>query len=128
MSKQGKSFCVIAALAVSLTLAGCAGKDKPVEFKATQVQKQKLNLPPPDAVLQNPVKWYGIAKNTPPGERGSIEFFWSEMEKQGLTTGLALSSSDFKKLLRNEEQLKRYIKQQDAIIRAYRKYYEENSK
>jgi hypothetical protein len=128
MLKQGKSFCVIAAVAASLTLAGCTSKSKPVEFTATQVQKQKLNLPPPDAVLQNPVKWYGIAKNAPPGERGSIEFFWSEMEKQGLTTGLALSTNDFKKLLRNEEQLKRYIRQQDAIIRAYRKYYEENSK
>lgn len=128
MFKQGKSFCVIAALAVSLTLTGCAGKAKPVEFKATEIPRQKLNLPPPDAVLQNPVKWYGIAKSADPETRGSIGYFWAQMDKQGYTTGLALSPGDFKKLLKNEEALRRYIRQQDAIIRAYRKYYEENSK
>ena len=118
-----KSF---AALAVLLLVSGCATATKTVDVKTTVVQKPKLNLPPPDEVLLDPVKWYALAKKAPPGQRGSIEYFWQEMEKKGYTTGIAISPEDFKRLARNEDKKTKLIRQQQAIIKAYKKYYEEN--
>ena len=116
-----------AAFAVLLLVSGCASTgSKPVDVRTVTVQKPKLNLPAPDQVLLDPIKWYALAKKAPPGQRGSIEHFWQEMEKKGYTTGMAISPEEFKKIARNEDKKAKLIRQQQAIIKAYRKYYEEN--
>ena len=124
MNKLSYLICV-GLLATSTILTGCA-TTKTVDFKATTVQRPHLILPTADQILQDPIRWYAIAKKAPPGQKGSIEYFWQEMEKQGLTTGLVLSPSEYRKLARNTAKLQQYILQQKAIIKAYKRYYEEN--
>jgi len=112
-------------LVLPLILNGCASAPK-IQITTTSVEREKLNLPSPDKVLQNPVYWLAIAKNAPPGAKGSIVAFWQEMEAKGYTTALAISPADFRKISKNNAALRRYILQQAAIIKAYKKYYETN--
>jgi len=115
---------IVVLLTLPLALSGCA-KDR-LEIQTIPTTKARLNLPSPDEVLLNPVRWLGLSKNVPPGERGSIEYFWKQMKSRGYTTGVALSPADFRKLSANNAKLRKYILQQKSLIRAYRNYYEAN--
>lgn len=106
-------------------LSGCASTPK-LKVVTTQAERQKLNLPSVDQVMNDPVRWLAIVKNAPKGQKGSIEYFWQQMEKNGHSTGVALSPKDFRNMSRNNAKLRKYILQQKAIIRAYKKYYNEN--
>lgn len=119
------SYLIVALLALPLVLNGCASKPR-LEIDIAPVTKKQLNLPSPDAVLQNPVYWMALARKAPAGQKGSIEHFWQEMEAKGYSTALAISPADFRKLSKNNAALRRYILQQKAIIKAYKKYYNEN--
>lgn len=122
-----KKCLMIAVLVIpALVLSGCASRKEKVRIEISPIQRTKLNLPSPDEVIQNPVYWMVLAKNAPVGTKGSIEHFWQEMEKQGITTAIAISPAEFRKIKNNNARLRKFILQQKSIIRAYRKYYEAN--
>ena len=123
--KMINNYVLIAALAISVTLTGCT-KSKTVKIEVSPIQRQALNLPSPDQVMQDPVYWMALARKAPPGSKGSIEHFWQQLEKSGASTAVALSPAEFRKIKNNNARLRKYILQQKAIIRAYRKYYEAN--
>jgi hypothetical protein len=120
-----KNYAWIAALAISVTLTGCT-KSKTIKIEVSPIQRQQLNLPSPDQVMQDPIYWMALARKAPAGSKGSIEHFWQELEKSGASAAVALSPAEFRKLKNNNARLRKFILQQKSIIRAYKKYYAEN--
>jgi hypothetical protein len=114
-----------AALAVALVVSGCA-TTKEIKFTPTPIERQKIVLPSVDQISQDPIKYYLLVKSAPPGQPGSLEYFWQQLEKSGQLSGIAISASDYKKMQRNNAKVQQLILQQQAIISAYKKYYEAN--
>lgn len=120
-----KNYLIIAILGIFLS--ACAGDNNKIKIEA--IDKSPLNLPSPAQIESDPLKWYIIAKNSKEGQPGSIQYFWNDISnRNGNKVGVALSSNDFKRLKNNDIKKKRYILQLKAILRAYKDYYEKNSK
>ena len=115
-----RSYLLIAGLLV-LTLSGCAHKS--TKIKVEPIGRPTLVLPSPDQIIANPVHWYAVVKNAPAGQKGSIEYFF---QHQAGNLGLAVSPDDFRNISKNNAQLRRLILQQQALLRAYKNYYEAN--
>jgi len=89
-------YALAALLVVAPAISGCTPKQD-VSFQTVPVKKAKLVLPTVDQIVQDPLKYYVLSKNAPPGQKGSIEYFWQEMDKQGLRKPIKISTEDFKR-------------------------------
>lgn len=119
------SYLSIVALVVLPLLSGCAGGEK-IKVQTVSGAKPTLNLPSVDRIIQEPVKFRAIAEGIPAGQRGSIEDFWAFAKSKGYTTGIVLTPDEYKKIIRNNQRLRKFILQNKALMRAYREYYQEN--
>jgi len=108
---------IIAAILMTLFLAGCGGIDH-VFTKPEIVDKPPLLLPEPEPAQQIAMEWYIITKD-------NFEDKVREMEKRGGSVVLfALTGEGYQVLSLNTAELRRYIRQQRAIIAALKQYYE----
>jgi len=117
--------CVKLLLAVLLLSLGvsCA-KQKPIEIQTVAVEKTPLNLSAPEPIKTRKVTWFII---TP---ENYVEIF-SKLEKQKTDLVLfGLTDTGYQNISLNMAEIKRFIAEQDAIIKQYKKYYEtkENKK
>lgn len=119
------NYLSIVALMVLPLISGCAGGQK-IKIQTVSGAKQTLSLPNVDRIIQEPVKFWAIAENIPAGQRGSIEDFWVFAKKRGYSTGLVLTPDEYRKIIRNNQRLRKFILQNKALLEAYRKYYLEN--
>ena len=123
MLKNVKNYLLIAALI--LPISGCVTTKTKIIIEP--LHRQKLVLPTPSQFMSDPVHWYILSKKIPAGQKGSIEDFWSYAEKSGASAGLVLTPNDYKALARNNSKLRKFILQQQALIKAYKKYYNDNN-
>lgn len=99
---------------ILLTLGGCAFPHKytPIDTKPP------LNLRPADPVKMLPVRLHVI-------HMGIAEKKFEEIRNGGeKPVVFALTGTDYKNLAVNIQKLKTYIKTQQRIIEAYKRYYE----
>jgi hypothetical protein len=108
-----------AVIAVSLlVLTACASTKDPIVTNPVVQQKSKLVLPTPRSVKQQNVEWIVIT-------RENVDKKLAELEaKGGKVTLFAVTPDGYEKLSLNSAELRRYIEQQNAVIRAMREYYE----
>jgi hypothetical protein len=116
---QRINFGLISSLLLAtLLLSSCSSFRPDPEIKiVTQIEKTVVPIVPmPKPVQMNDIKIYVVSPNE------NLEEFKKEFEaKNGADAYIALSIKDYENLSNNFAELRRYIKQQKAII----VYYEE---
>lgn len=97
-----------------LLLSGCSFSGKPTPIDT----KPPLNLRPAEPIKMRPVRLHVI-------HMGIAEKKFQEIRDGGeKPVVFALTGTDYKNLAINIQKLKSYIKTQQRMIDAYRKYYE----
>jgi len=89
------------------------------------VEKPTLVLPNVDNVRLNDVNWIIVNKNAAPGSDAHIDTAF----KKGNTESLfAINPRDYEDLAINQANLVKAIRQYQAQVKAYKKYYETQQK
>lgn len=91
---------------------------KPIEIRSTPVEKPNLTLPQADELNLRKVDWTIITPE-------NFEEVVAEIEADGRPVAFfALTDKGYENLGLNLSDLRAYIQQQQAIIAAYKGYYE----
>lgn len=110
---------IISVLICSLVLSGCipTKKDK-LEVITKPIEKPKLDIPLPAPVKMQPLEWVVIT------DKNYNEVIERVKDPNGLVFLVALDEQSYKNLAINNASVLRYLREQKAVIAAYRKYYE----
>lgn len=104
-----------------LVLTACASTREPIVTNPIVQPKSKLVLPAPRPAKQYNIEWIVIT-------RENVDRKLAELEaKGGKVTLFAVTSDGYEKISLNAAELRRFIEQQNAVIKALREYYEENN-
>jgi hypothetical protein len=100
-----------------LTLIGCSST-KPLEILITPIKQVNLNLPEVDAITLDKVEWYIINKD-------NAEAVFAELDKKGYDEVLfGLNDKGYEIISVNMAKILSLVRQQAAIIGAYKKYHD----
>jgi len=100
-----------------LGLSGCSSI-KALEIFSTPVEKIHLNLKNPNPVESRLVQWFVITPE-------NMESVFKDLEKRKYSLVLfGLTDDGYTNLSLNNAELRKYIIEQQSIIKAYKKYYE----
>jgi hypothetical protein len=109
----------IALLSATVLLAGCLGSSEPVNVSYTPVQKPTLILPTIDQFGGRKVEWIVVTEE-------NFKEVIEQLRKDGKALALfALTEDGYEELSVNTANLRKLVEQQQAIIAAYERYYEE---
>lgn len=100
-----------------LTLTGCS-QTKELVVRNKPVEKPKLDIPLPAPVKMEPLQWYVIT------DKNYQEVIEKVKDGNGIAFLVATDEQGYKNLAINNSYLLRYIREQKAVLAAYRKYYE----
>lgn len=103
-------IAIVSLLAV-LVSACSTTRDRPVS-----IERPRLVVPNVQPVSQNSVRWYVITKE-------NAEEKLKELESRGITTVVVTTQVGYRNLNLNIAELRRYIRQQNAVIATYQRYY-----
>lgn len=110
---------ILTTLLTSLLLAGCAST-KQIEISASPIAKPPLTLPSTNKVKMRTVKWKVVTKN-------NVDQVMADLAKQGDNVVLfSLTDKGYEALSLNTADLRKLIMEQQAIIAAYKQYYEDS--
>lgn len=105
-----------------LALSGCGSMPRQIEISAKPIEKPKLVLPDATQLRLGEVEWIVITKE-------NAEEVFAELEKGRKDAALlGLTDEGYKVISTNHSDIMAYIQQQNAIIAAYKSYYEESEK
>lgn len=116
-----KSTITVATLLTLITItSGCTiGSQAPLEVVQTPRQRPELILPPVTQINTLPVDWVIITE-------GNIQEIFQQLRSEGNQPVLfALTTENYENLGINQAEFLRLIREQRAVIVAYRNYYEE---
>lgn len=108
----------------SSLISGCSlfKRSKEIEIKTVYVSKEKLEVEEPKPVEPKEVEWYIVTAD-------NIEQVYQELKSKNYDVVIfGLTDIGYKNLSLNLAELRKYIVQQRAIIKAYRDYYESEEK
>jgi len=108
---------------ITSLLGGCsllsAPKPQPIEIRSTPVEKPQLSLPNADELNLRGVEWVIITEE-------NFEEQVAKVNESGRPVAFfALTDKGYENLGLNLSDLRAYIQQQQAIIGAYKRYYEQ---
>ncbi len=107
-------------LTILSIISGCSSLPKEIFVSAEPIEKPKLILPKTDELDLRDVEWVILVKD-------NWEEKWAELEKSGEALAFfAITDSGYENLGLNYSDLRAFIQQQDAIITAYKSYYQES--
>jgi len=110
-----------AILLLTLTLSGCSWFVKEVETSYTPVEKPTLTLPDADEVRMREIEWFIITED-------NYEEVFAELKESGnVVVLLGLTSKGYENLSLNLSDIRQFVQQQQAIIKAYKGYYVESN-
>jgi len=113
---------LVALLAVGLFLVGCSSTPQRIEISAKPIEKPKLILPDPAELRLKELQFIVIT-------RENAEEVFAQLEKDKLDPVLiGMSDEGYEVLALNYSDIMAFIQQQNAIITAYKNYYEESEK
>ena len=111
---------VFVALLGFVLLTGCASQPQRIEISAKPIDKPNLILPPAQQLNLKDVEWVIINKEN------AEEVFAQLLEDKKDPVLIGLTDEGYEILSLNYSDIMAYIQQQNAIIKAYRNYYEES--
>lgn len=101
-------------------LSGCTSTPRQIEISAKPIEKPQLILPPADQLNLQDVEWIVINQ-----ENAEEVFAQLQADKKDPAL-IGLSDEGYEILSLNYSDIMTYIQQQNAIIKAYRNYYEKS--
>jgi hypothetical protein len=107
-----------------LLLAGCLGNTgpEPIEISTKPIEKPSLSLPPVDELRLREVDWIVINKD-------NVDAKLAELESRNIPPGLyALTGEGYENLGLNFSDIRALVQQQQEIILAYKRYYDQAEK
>lgn len=108
-------------ISIALVVSACGSRERPIEISTTPVEKPSLVLPQPDRIISRPVEWIVV---TPDNYEEVIERL--KKSNQGVAL-FALTAEGYENVSLNLNDIRTYVQQQQAIILAYEKYYQESN-
>ena len=112
---------IVAVLGLAL-LAGCTSTPRQIEISAKPISKPNLILPPAQQLNLKDVEWVIIT------QENAEEVFAQLLKDKKDPMLIGLTDEGYEILSLNYSDIMAYIQQQNAIIKAYRNYYEESEK
>lgn len=113
LSQVSLTVCVLGLL----ILAGCSNV-KPLEVKISPVKQVPLVLPNIDPLKLDPVEWFVVNKD-------NAEAVFAELEKKGYDQVIfGLTDKGYENMTVNMAKILAMVRQQEAIIGAYKKYHD----
>jgi len=111
---------VILAILGFALLTGCASQPQRIEISAKPIDKPNLILPPAQQLNLKDVEWVII------NQENAEEVFAQLLKDKKDPVLIGLTDDGYEILSLNYSDIMAYIQQQNAIIKAYRNYYEES--
>ena len=115
------AWIVAVPLMVCMLLSGCSiGGEKKIKIFQVEEPRQKLNLPKPEALDLEKVRWIVInSKNA--------EEVFKKLEEEGIDPVLfGLTDKDFEILAKNFAQIRQKLQETNNRLEEYKKYYEDS--
>ena len=115
------AWIVAVPLMVCILLSGCSiGGEKKIKIFQVEEPRQKLNLPKPEALDLEKVRWIVInSKNA--------EEVFAKLEAEGIDPVLfGLTDKDFEMLAKNFAQIRQKLQETNNLLEEYKKYYEDS--
>lgn len=113
-------LAAIVAILGLVLLSGCTSTPRQIEISAKPIEKPQLILPPADQLNLQDVEWIVINQ-----ENAEEVFAQLQADKKDPAL-IGLSDEGYEILSLNYSDIMTYIQQQNAIIKAYRNYYEKS--
>jgi len=114
-----KSLSIIFLSIVLSTLGGCELFKRKIDVVTTPVQRPKLAIEKPQPLKPLKVQWFVITPET------TNKVFADLTKKKTDLALFGLTDDGYENLSMNIAEMRKYIIQQNEIIAAYKKYYEE---
>ena len=111
---------VFVALLGFALLTGCASQPQRIEISAKPIDKPNLILPPAQELRLKDLEWVII------NQENAEEVFAQLLKDKKDPVLIGLTDEGYEILSLNYSDIMAYIQQQNAIIKAYRNYYEES--
>jgi len=111
---------ILLALLISLGLSGCSWFDrvKEIEIKEVPIKRTPLNLPNPTPVSPKHVEWVVITPE-------NVDNVFADLKKKKFNLVLfGITDDGYENLSINMAMLRKFIIEQNAIVSAYKEYYE----
>lgn len=115
MLRDVKKYIIIAA---TLPLAACATTETTA---VVTVEKPTIMIPNVDKINMSDVNWIIINKNAKPGTDAHVD---SAFKKGNTESLFAINPKDYEDMAINQANLVKAIRQYQAQVKAYKKYYE----
>ena len=115
------AWIVAVPLMVCILLSGCSiGGEKKIKIFQVEEPRQKLNLPKPEALDLEKIRWIVInSKNA--------EEVFAKLEAEGIDPVLfGLTDKDFEILAKNFAQIRQKLQETNNLLEEYKKYYEDS--
>jgi hypothetical protein len=106
-------------IALMIVLAGCSVGEKRVKIFSVEEPRAKLNLPDPEALDLEKVRWIIITSEN------ANEVF-AKLEAEGIDPVLfGLTDKDFEMIAKNFAQIRQKLQETNNLLEEYKRYYEE---
>ena len=122
---QINSMCpawLIPATFLLISLAACSPAVKQIDIVSKPLERVPLDLPPVDIVTLDDVNWIIVTEE-------NVESVWEDLQKKKYSIVIfGLTDKGYEDLSVNMAKLQKLVKQQKAVIAAYKRYYEQTDK
>ena len=105
-------------IAMMILLAGCSVGEKRVKIFSLEEPRAKLNLPNPEALDLEKIKWIIITSE-------NAQEVFAKLEAEGIDPVLfGLTDKEFELLAKNFAQIRQKLQETNSLLEEYKKYYE----
>jgi hypothetical protein len=102
-----------------LLLSACSVGEKRVKIFSVEEPRAKLNLPNPEALDLEKVRWIIITSE-------NAQEVFAKLEAEGIDPVLfGLTDKDFEMIARNFAQIRQKLQETNNLLEEYKRYYEE---
>ena len=109
---------LILIIILAFTLTACTFGEKKIKIFQVEEPRANLNLESPAPLTLEDLRWIIITSK-------NAEEVFQKLEAEGFDPVLfGLTDKDYEILAKNFAQIRAYLKEQNAILEKYRKYYE----
>ena len=113
------SNALICLMLFPLLLSGCSTfQKKELVVRTKPVEKPKLSISLPAPVKMEPIEWVVIT------DKNYNDVIEKLKDSNGVVFLVAMDEPNYKALALNNSRLLRYMREEKAVIAAYKKYYE----
>lgn len=109
---------IILIILLAFILTSCTFGERKIRIFSVEEPRAKLNLESPSPLTLDDLRWIIITS------KNADEVF-ARLEAEGFDPVLfGLTDKDYEVIAKNFAQIRAYLKEQNAILEKYRKYYE----